>query len=291
MKSFKTWPRVAFSLIILLSAAASGGYSYEIGSAGYVPRLERQTQAGSQSVEDIRQIEYNEIKYDEASENYYGFIKGKIPVLISAPHGAMHFRRRENRWKGEDEYTASLAIKLGQLTGAHVIYVKNKTMEDPNNDLTSEYKNAVAEAVKKYNIKFLLDLHGADEDRPFKVDIGTIHDELLKSSCPTFRGTIGEAFSDFEPQPFNKRFGAKTPNTVTFFARNKLGIEAAQVEINARYRIVERKPDSAKAKSGIKPHFKADEKDVLNLLARLQRTVHEINLKIERDNKLINTPG
>jgi len=242
---------------------------------------EKPLRAGTQIVEDIRNIEFNEISYDVANSDYYGYIKGKIPVLISAPHGAKHFRTREKRWKGEDEYTASLAIKLGQLTGAHVIYVKNMAGEDPNHDFTTRYKSAVAKAVKDYNIKFVLDVHGAKEDQPFKVDIGILSNEASKSSCPSFRETIREAFSDFEPEVFNKKFGAKGRGTVTFFARNELGIEAAQVEINAKYRIVERKPDSSKAKSGVQPYFKANEDDVLSLVTRLERMILGIDQKIK----------
>ena len=232
-----------------------------------------------QILKDIRQIEYNEIKYDEESPNYYGFIRGNIPILISAPHGAMHYRSRENRWKGEDEYTASLAIELGQLTGAYVLYVKNKTREDPNNDFTSEYKTALAKAVKQYGIRFVLDLHGSDESRPYKVDIGTIRNGK-SCSCPTFRGTIQKVFSDFESKVFNQRFCANDPGTITYFVRNELGIEAAQAEINAKYRIVERKPDSCKAKAGIEPHFKADPKDVVALVATLQRLILALDERI-----------
>ncbi len=236
-----------------------------------------------QILEEIRQIESHEIKYNEESPDYYRFIKGKIPILISAPHGAKHFRRRENRWKGEDEYTASLAIELGKLTGAHVIYVKNKTREDPNNDPSSRYKMAVTKAVKQYHIKFLLDLHGSDEMRPYKVDIGIISNESGKGSCPTFKETIREVFSDFEPRIFNQIFCASDAFTMTSFARNELGIEAAQIEINAKYRIVERKPDSSKAKAGIEPHFKADGKDVLSLMTRLKRAILDIDQKLEND--------
>jgi len=231
-------------------------------------------------LEDIRQIEYRDINYGKESAEYYGFIRGKIPVLISAPHGAPHFRRRWHRWKGEDEYTSSIAIELGKLTGAYVIYVKNKTREDPNSDATSKYKMAVAKAVKQYDIKFLLDLHGSDEERPYEIDVGIIHDETQRSSCPTFKEVIQEAFSDSEPEVFNKKFCAKDACTLTSFAKHKLGIEAAQVEINAKYRIVERKPDSTRAKRGIAPGFKANPKDVVDLITRLDRMIGGINQRI-----------
>lgn len=241
------------------------------------------SQSPDQLLEEIRRIEYDEIQYDKESLDYFGFIKGKIPILISAPHGAEHFRRRENRWKGEDEYTASLAIELGKLTGAYVIYVKNKTWEDPNNDPSSKYKKAVAKAVKQYHIKFLMDLHGSDERRPYKVDIGIISNQAGRSSCPTYKKIIQEAFSGFEPKIFNQKFCANDACTMTFFAKNELGIQAAQIEINAKYRIVDRKPDSAKAKAGIEPHFKANGKDVLALITRLERMIVGIDRIVENN--------
>ncbi len=78
-------------------------------------------------LEDIKKIEFEEINYHELSDDYFGMIKGRIPILISTPHGAKHLRNGE--FKEEDEYTSSMAIKLGELTGAYVIFVKNKTKE------------------------------------------------------------------------------------------------------------------------------------------------------------------
>jgi hypothetical protein len=275
------WKEICFGMIFLTQATAgqsmAGSFqkNSKIESGQSVHRL-----SSPKILEDIRQIEYKEIKYDVESADYYGFIKGTIPILISAPHGAPHYRRRETRWKGEDEYTSSLAIKLGQLTGAYVIYVKNKTRQDPNNDPTSKYKRAVAKATKDYNIQFLLDLHGSDENRPFKIDIGIMSDEVEKSSCPTFKETIKEAFSGFEARIFNKKFCANDTCTLTSFAKNELAIEAAQVEINAKYRIVERKPDSTKAKRGIKSDFKANGNDIIDLITRLEKMIHGIDQKI-----------
>src|SRR5512136_554423 len=88
-------------------------------------------------LEEIKKIEFSMIKCDEQSADYYRYIGGQIPILISAPHGAKHYRTHEGGgyWKKEDAYTSSLAIKLGQLTGAHVIYAKYKAVEDPNSDV------------------------------------------------------------------------------------------------------------------------------------------------------------
>ena len=274
--------RESFNNYSLMSQRSDRGEGKNVMDQTLVNNSQIQSaQSDRRILEDIKRIEYDEIEYGNESLEYYRFIRGKIPILISAPHGAPHFRRKLHRWIGEDEYTSSLAIVLGQLTGAHVIYVKNKTREDPNNDPQSKYKMAVARAVKDYHIQFLLDLHGSDEGRPYKIDVGITHDEARRSSCPTFKETIQEAFSDFQPEIFNQRFCAKDTCTLTSFAKNELGIEAAQVEINAKYRIVERKPDSFKAKRGIAPCFQANPQDVLDLIARLERMIEGINQRIE----------
>ncbi|MFA4901558.1 MAG: hypothetical protein WC600_02315 [Desulfobaccales bacterium] len=226
----------------------------------------------SSILREIRQIEFNQINYDEPSRDYFGYIKGHIPILISAPHGAKHFRTKEARWKEEDAYTASMAIKLGELTGAHVMYVKNRAGEDPNNDVQTRYKDRLKQVVEQNHIKFVLDLHGAGKSQPFKVDVGTLSNDTQKSSCPTFKGTIAEAFQGYEPQIFNQRFSARGSGTVTCYARKTLGVESAQVEINAKCRIVESKTSS----------FKADGPAVLDLVGRLEKLILAINRQIER---------
>ena len=226
---------------------------------------------------DIRAIEFEQIHYNSTNDDYFGIIEGSIPILLSAPHGAKHLR--DGRWKGEDEYTSSLAIKLGELTGASVIFVKNKTVEDANYILDTRYKDAIRELVAKRGIMFLADIHGADIWRDYKINIGIIDEEDMgKCSCPRCKPVIEEAVQSFQYPLFNlDAFTAGSPATVTSFARHVCGIEAAQFEINARYRIVERKPDSTRAVHGDNPNFKAEEADVLALIQCLEEMVLTIN--------------
>ena len=221
-------------------------------------------------LEEMRQIEFTQINYDDEADPYYGYIKGSIPVVISAPHGAKHFRTAEGVWKEADAYTSSLAIMLGRLTGAHVLFVKNKTGEDPNNDAGTEYKEALEEAVKENHIKFVLDLHGSASRRPFKIDVGIMHTSRSLCSCPSYRDIMEKIFAGFESPVFNQRFSACGEGTITCFARNRLGIEAAQIEINPHYRIVESKSTG----------FKADPRNVLDLVERLRRLIMAINEKM-----------
>lgn len=232
-------------------------------------------------VEEIRKIEFEKIDYDQVNGDYFETREGNIPILISAPHGAKHLRK--GKWKEEDEYTASIAVVLGEITGAHVIYVKNKTYEDPNYIEGTRYKDKIREIIEKDGIKFLLDIHGVNKNRPFKICVGTRYDQKERSSCPTFKDIIEEVLRDFqEPPIFNRRyFKATKEETVTSFARKQCGIESAQVEINAKYRIVERKPDASKAMSGEEAVFKAREEDVLDLLSHLKKMILKIREKIE----------
>lgn len=228
----------------------------------------------------IRAIEFEDIHYDNKSDDYFGIIEGEIPVLLSAPHGAKHLR--DGRWKGEDEYTASLAITLGALTGASVIFVKNKTVEDSNYLPTTRYKDAIRELAAERGIGFLADIHGADIARDYKMSVGIIDEEAMEEcSCPQCKPVIEEAIRVFQNPLFNlDAFTAGSPETVTSFARHVCGIEAAQFEINARYRIVERKPDSTRAMHGDEPNFKAEEADVLALVECLKEMVLKIKKEI-----------
>jgi hypothetical protein len=224
----------------------------------------------------LRAIEFEQIDYTRGGEPYFEVRRGEIPILLSAPHGAPHLRA--GRWKGEDEYTAALAIQLGELTGASVIFVKNKTEEDSNWLPHTRYKDAIRQVVHEQGISFLADIHGADMRRAYKINVGVIDEgDGTLCSCPRFKPVIEEALRAFQYPLFNlDSFTAGSPGTVTSFARHVCGIEAAQLEINACYRIVERKPDSTRALRGDTPRFKAEESNVLALVQCLKEMVLKI---------------
>jgi hypothetical protein len=231
-------------------------------------------------LKDIREIEFTKIQYQKERDDYFEYKKGKIPILISAPHGARHLR--DGCWKEEDEYTAGIAIKLAEMTDAHVIYVKNATKEDSNHDLETRFKDKIREIVKDHGIKFIADIHGANSNRPFKVSVGIINDEKEKCSCPSFKYIIQETFKILQEDIFNLcNFSASKSGTITSFAKNILNIEAAQFEINSKFRIVERKPDSSYSKKG-DSEYKADENNVIELLSHMEEMVLRINQKIQK---------
>jgi hypothetical protein len=202
-----------------------------IGSLSALP-----VEAASQLIAGLQQNEATILR-SQPNEPYFAYIKGTIPILISAPHGARHFRTRENRLKGADAYTAAMAMELGRLTGAHVIYTRSQAPEDPNNDPRTRYKDALAAIVKENGIRFVMDLHGAHGRHTFTIDVGTFSDVVDVCSCPLLLETIRRSLSSLPGVRFNSRFSASGKGTVTYFAHENLRVDAAQFEINGRYRI------------------------------------------------------
>ncbi|MGA3173115.1 MAG: hypothetical protein ABSE25_01665 [Syntrophorhabdales bacterium] len=205
-------------------------------------------------------------------------MKGVIPVMAALFFPAARVRQADSResaaWVLEEmRHIEFSAINYDdEVTGAHVLYVKNRTREDPNNDMGTKYKEALKEAVEKNRIGFILDLHGSGGSRPFKIDIGIMDNSPARCSCPTFRDILEKVFADFEPRIFNQRFPARSGGTITCFARNSLGIEAAQVEINANYRIVRSKSTG----------FETDPANIVDLTKRLRRVIEAADNRIGR---------
>lgn len=243
-------------------------------------------------LKEIEQFEFQKINYQELSDYYFDIIPGKIPILISAPHGARPNRNGKPRDVGEDEYTASISVMLGKLTGAHVIYVKNATKKDPNYYPDTKYKKAIKKIVDKHEIKFIADIHGAANGNDFIVDAGIIDkNNMNKCSCPKYKDIIEESFKGIielqEGKLFNIRFaGAGKPKegveTVIRFAKDTCKVEAAQFEIRADYRILKRKPDATMALEGDKQEFPSDEEKVSKLINTLKEMINKINHSINQ---------
>lgn len=180
---------------------------------------------------------------------------GTLPVLLSAPHGAAHWR--DGRYKQEDEYTAAFARLLARQTGAHVLYARAFSDNDPNWDRESPYKTALGTLVRAHNIRFVADIHGMSNRHNFGIAVGTMHG----ASCRRQQATLVSdalAAADFiqsSPQEVkgfaslhwdryvidHSRFtGGLTSHTVTRFAAEELGIYAAQFELCACLRVVRR---------------------------------------------------
>jgi hypothetical protein len=235
----------------------------------------KELQAGSDWVLKLQHFEETQVRYraDPApGQPPFRYLPGTRPVLVSAPHGAVHWRQGE--WKSEDEYTAALAYLLAEQTGAHVLYTVRRIRPDPNYDDASEYKKTIARLLRENDIEMVLDLHGARRGRDFGIELGT----MSGRTCPDFEATI---IRHLEWQGFvrdhrrsldrlwvNRLFkGGARQRTVTRFVWEQCGVNAAQLEINAHLRVVRRKPDAT---------LYADEPDFAADPVRLRRTIQAL---------------
>ncbi len=173
---------------------------------------------------------------------------GWRPVLISAPHGTAHWRK--GRWKQEEEYTSALARWLADQTGAYAIYTTYAQRPDPHADRDAgAYKAALADLLAVHRIGLVLDLHGVRGDRDFALALGTING----ASCPAHEQLITErllaqGFHFAVTAPSLDRLVLNHPRyaggvqrqTVTRFAWEVCGVQAAQLEINAWLRVAQR---------------------------------------------------
>lgn len=198
-------------------------------------------------VGQIGQFEATQVRYGDdplPGQAPFRYQPGVRPVLISAPHGACHWRG--NDWKFQDGFTAALAHVLASHTGAHALYTVRRIRPDPNYDDDCDYKRVLARLLQDHSIRLVLDLHGARYDRSFGVALGTIEGR----SCPAYEAGLIQAFVDqgFDPDKayFLDRLALNLPQyrggalqrTVTRFVWERCRVNAAQIELNAHLRII-----------------------------------------------------
>ena len=182
-----------------------------------------------------------------------------LPVLISAPHGAItHRNSRHEEWHQEDDYTAGLALLLAERCRTSVIATLWRTDgEDPNHhgEDNSAYKRALKRQVDRGDVRWVIDLHAArDESMPrdVLVDLGTRREKQslppahLAELTRLIEGRLGagSVSHNIFPARVNRR-------TITAYSHGVLGLHAVQVEMKSAARVPERRVDAtAYAESG-----------------------------------------
>lgn len=195
----------------------------------------------------ISQFEATQVRYRDdplPGQPAFRYQPGVRPVLISAPHGACHWRG--NDWKFQDGFTAALAHVLARYTGAHALYTVRRIRPDPNYEDDCDYKRTLAGLLQDHAIRLVLDLHGARFDRDFAVALGTIDGR----SCPAYEAALMRAFMEqgFAPDKPNvldrlalnlrQYRGGALQRTVTRFAWEQCRVNAVQIELNAHLRVI-----------------------------------------------------
>ena len=187
----------------------------------------------------------------EDADGRIGHVAGHVPVLLSAPHGAIHTRHGDS--KEEEEFTAALVCRAAELSGANALYARRRSPTDPNWYRDVPYKRRMKGIVDEVGLAFVIDVHGTRPDRSFGIGLGTMEGR----SCPEERDRILTTLKahGFHPDAaFPDRLdvdrtftgtGVDGQETVTAYASQELGIPAAQFELHPLVRVVERRGDAS----------------------------------------------
>lgn len=169
---------------------------------------------------------------------------GKNNILISAPHGVSQVRLGKHKFS-----------EIGSL--ATLLYLKNHTKcftisktknnnDDANFDEISPYKSSIQKLIDKYNIKYVIDIHGLAKNRQCDVNLGTHLGENIKNNLEIFeklyQNLTDNDFTVCIDQPFMG--GANT--IAGSVVKNNSKLWSLQIEINCS--ITNQKENFAKYK-------------------------------------------
>ncbi|MGQ0793258.1 MAG: gamma-glutamylcyclotransferase family protein [Deltaproteobacteria bacterium] len=169
------------------------------------------------------------------------FLRGRIPILIAAPHATAHMRMGE--LKSEERHTAALAALLHITEGCHALYTNSASEIDPNYSDDSPFKRALAEVAREFGIVAVFDLHGTTQERAEGIYPGVGQGGEFLRGRGFILNALYEAASQMGISVGGLHvFPASRQMTVTKFASRGLHTSAMQIEINKRLREPARDP-------------------------------------------------
>ena len=171
----------------------------------------------------------------------YRFIKGKFPILLSAPHAARTIR--DGGLKIRENYVGSFVHILSKQCEVYGIYTTHIII-DPNRYDLSNYKQKIKKLIDNRDIKLVIDIHGLHKSHTFDVDIGTYNYTSVLGN----QKIIEHLKSSFKKHGFKKIsenfFTRKSRDTITSFSY-KLGVPSLQLEIHKSHRYLRFEKENA----------------------------------------------
>lgn len=174
------------------------------------------------------------IQLEEKSNHPYITKDGTLPILLTAPH-TMRQERLDGSIKVREPFTRAIAKYVSEKTNCSYLIKEKDTLIDSNWEEMDAFKILLEEKIKKGHIKLVIDLHGANKQRDFDVELGTLNNLSADFS------TIMELKDAFEENgiiniEMNQPFKG---GGITKYVYGITDIDIIQVEINGKYRDIE----------------------------------------------------
>lgn len=174
-----------------------------------------------------------EMKTFENTDSKYVYISkiGNVPILFTAAH-TMTQLFDDGTVKLAEPCTKAICMYLNKYCNTSYLIKIKDTGSDSNKDNHDDFKNELIKIVKDNNIKLVIDLHGANKDRNFDVEFGTLNN--LTADFSTIK-ELEEAF--LENNIINIKHNEPFKGgAITQYLYNIKDVDVIQLEINGNFR-------------------------------------------------------
>lgn len=168
-----------------------------------------------------------------SKETYLTYI-GNTDVLLTAVH-TMDQLKEDGTFKFEEFYTKAIARYVAAKTDSSYFVKIKDTNIDSNSLVIDDFKEQLLNYIEENNIKLIIDIHGAKEERDFDVELGTLNN--ISADYSSIK-ELEDAFKEvgITKVQYNNPFKGGGI-TQTIFANTN--IDVIQIEINGKYRNID----------------------------------------------------
>lgn len=156
---------------------------------------------------------------------------GDVPVILTAVH-TMNQTKEDGTLKYSEPFTKSIAQYISNKINTSYYIKLEDTGIDSNSINIDAFKETLLKIIKENNIKLLIDIHGAKEERDFDVELGTLNNLSADFS------TIKELEDAFKENGINniEHNNPFKGGGITQYIYGNTNIDIIQIEINKKYR-------------------------------------------------------
>jgi hypothetical protein len=166
----------------------------------------------------------------------YIFIMGYVPILLSAPHAVK--QGRNGVQKAEDANTGGIVEYICNTSNCYGIIRNHNNLDDPNKDnfgLGLAYKQKILSAIREYDIKLVLDIHGCSNSHDFDFCIGTNSGRNLNGQDNILE-ILNVGLSSIGKTVIDEYFKASLDGNISKYVSHNSSVPSIQLEISNKFR-------------------------------------------------------